>query len=280
MGYRIKTVAAAVGVPRNTLLAWERRYGLVVPRRTANGYREYSDADIELLKRLKVLVDQGHAVSEAVTLLDVVAAGPKGEPVLAAVAEKLLEALLRVDRHAAEQTCRRIVGVAETTQVDELYFPLLRRVGDGWAAGELSVAQEHYASQFVRERLHELLNRLEGGPRHGPHALCASFPDELHDLALLGLAIHLAAAGHRVSMLGAAVPLPDLVAMVADEQPQLVAVSVLIPRPADEVAAFARALRSACATGTRVVMGGAGLPSPAPEVAGVAFSRDRSALPL
>lgn len=280
MGYRIKTVAAAVGVPRNTLLAWERRYGLVVPRRTANGYREYSEADVELLKRLKVLVDQGHAVSEAVTMLDVAAAGPKDELVMEAVLAKLFDALVRVDRHAAQQICRRIVGVAETTQVDELYFPLLRRVGDGWERGELSVAQEHYASQFVRERLHELLNRLESGPRHGPHALCASFPDELHDLALLGLAIHLAAGGHRVSMLGAAVPLPDLVAMVRDEQPELVAVSVLVPRTVDEVVAFATGLRAACAEGTRVAIGGAGLPERLPEVAGVAFSRDRSALAL
>ena len=42
-GYRIKTVASLTGVPRNTLLAWERRYKFVSPVRSGNHYRLYSE---------------------------------------------------------------------------------------------------------------------------------------------------------------------------------------------------------------------------------------------
>jgi len=66
MGYRIKTVSELTGVPRNTLLAWERRYGLVTPSRQDNGYREYSDRDVACLQSVKQLMDQGFKVSEAV----------------------------------------------------------------------------------------------------------------------------------------------------------------------------------------------------------------------
>ena len=69
MGYRIKTVARLTGVPRNTLLAWERRYELVSPARLDNGYREYSDSDIASLLSVKRLLDQGYKVSEAVNLI-------------------------------------------------------------------------------------------------------------------------------------------------------------------------------------------------------------------
>ncbi|MFT4979133.1 MAG: DNA-binding transcriptional MerR regulator [Myxococcota bacterium] len=70
MGYRIKTVSTLTGVPRNTLLAWERRYGIVQPSRQDNGYREYSDSDIACLQSVKRLLDQGYKVSEAINLID------------------------------------------------------------------------------------------------------------------------------------------------------------------------------------------------------------------
>lgn len=69
MGYRIKTVSSLTGVPRSTLLAWERRYGVVEPSRQDNGYREYSDADVACLQALKGLLDDGYKVSEAISLI-------------------------------------------------------------------------------------------------------------------------------------------------------------------------------------------------------------------
>lgn len=69
MGYRIKTVSKLTGVPRNTLLAWERRYDLITPSRLDNGYREYSDSDIACLQSVKRLLDQGYKVSEAINLI-------------------------------------------------------------------------------------------------------------------------------------------------------------------------------------------------------------------
>lgn len=81
MGYRIKTVSKLTGVPRNTLLAWERRYGLVMPSRQDNGYREYSDSDIACLQSVKRLLDQGYKVSEAVELIQTVREqGTEGVP--------------------------------------------------------------------------------------------------------------------------------------------------------------------------------------------------------
>ena len=70
MGYRIKTVADMTGVSRSTLIAWERRYGLVTPTRATNGYRMYSESDVILLRRVKALVDRGLKISEAGLLIE------------------------------------------------------------------------------------------------------------------------------------------------------------------------------------------------------------------
>ena len=47
--FRIRHVSEVTGIPRQTLISWERRHGLVTPDRTENGYRYYSRDDIELL---------------------------------------------------------------------------------------------------------------------------------------------------------------------------------------------------------------------------------------
>ncbi|MCK6523120.1 MerR family transcriptional regulator [Myxococcota bacterium] len=69
MGYRIKTVAELTGISRATLLAWERRYCIVEPSRQDNGYREYSDNDLACLQSVKLLMDKGYKVSEAISLI-------------------------------------------------------------------------------------------------------------------------------------------------------------------------------------------------------------------
>lgn len=66
MSYRIKTVAELVGVPRPTLVAWERRFGILEPARTEAGYRVYSEEDLRVLMRIRALLDSGLRISEAV----------------------------------------------------------------------------------------------------------------------------------------------------------------------------------------------------------------------
>ena len=63
--YRIQAVAQMTGVSAATLRAWERRYGLPVPKRTSSSYRLYSDHDIELVRRVRQLCDEGMAPSQA-----------------------------------------------------------------------------------------------------------------------------------------------------------------------------------------------------------------------
>jgi len=256
MGYQIKTIASMLGIPRNTLLAWERRHKVVRPARLANGYREYSESDLERLRALKHLLDNGHRLSEALSLLDQPESSAPDS--ILEVRDQVLEALLQIDRERATQLIMRGVSLSYNRQLDALYFPLLEEVGQQWANGQLSVAQEHFISNFCREKITAMLLSLGHGPEHGPRVLCAVYPGDPHDIPLLGVSVKMALSGYRVLFLGASTPVDALLEMIQEHRPQKVCISVILPVSSSSVLLFARSLLAA-GTG-EVVFGGAGLP--------------------
>lgn len=271
MGYRIKTVAELTGIPRNTLLAWERRYGLLSPDRQVNGYREFSAQDVSVLREIKRLIDAGHKVSEAISLLGDRAKAMAAPPPIAERAEAmepggpavlrsaLLAELLSLQRARADRIVHHQNLLGYNHLILEVYFPLLRQIGEGWAAGEISVAQEHFASEFCREQMVAMLLSLECGPQDGPGVVAAGYPGERHDGGLLGLSVLLALRGWRLTYLGADVPLPDLLLLLQEAKPKMVCVGLLQGQPIGELVSYARLLRAGCALSSRVVIGGRGV---------------------
>jgi len=73
--YTIRSACALTGINANTLRSWERRYGLVNPERTPKGYRLYSAADLDRLRLIQRLLDQGIPVSQVEQHLDTAASG-------------------------------------------------------------------------------------------------------------------------------------------------------------------------------------------------------------
>ncbi|MBX2801577.1 MAG: MerR family transcriptional regulator [Myxococcales bacterium] len=274
-GYRIKTVAKLTGVPRNTLLAWERRYGFVVPDRTDNGYRVYSDEDVARLRAIKSLVDGGHAVSEAIAMLDgqerrrgSVPPGP-GPGQFEEHRSVLLAALLAYDRAGADIVVTRLADEPFSEVLNHVYFPMLRDLGVGWSNGTYTVAQEHFATAYIRERLTRMLLRLGCGPESGPRVVLACYPTEPHELGLLGLAIRFALAGWRAVFLGARMPEADLVDFLQGHPPKLLCVSVVLPVEVDDLSGYATRVRSALPPSIGVAVGGSGLPNGLPSIEGV-----------
>ena len=283
-GYRIKTVSKLTGVARNTLLAWERRYGFVVPARTDNGYRVYSDADVARLREIKALVDAGHAVSEAIAMLDAQARRAGSLPPGPAPGQyrehhdALLEALLSFDRASADLVVARFADEPFADILMGVYFPLLENLGDGWANGTYTVAQEHFSSAYVRERFTRMLIKLGCGPESGPRVVLACFPEEPHELGLLGLAIRFALAGWRAVFLGAQMPEADLIDFLQGHPPRLVCVSVVLPTELPVVEGYARRMRESVSTTIGLAIGGSGLPVGLPDIEGVHFGSSFTAL--
>jgi MerR family transcriptional regulator, light-induced transcriptional regulator len=100
--------------------------------------------------------------------------------------------------------------------ISRVLLPLLRELGDGWQAGQVSVAQEHFATAIIRGRLAGLARGW--GQRSGPRALLACPPDERHDLGLLMFGLLLARRGWSISFLGADTPIAAIASAVAAQR--------------------------------------------------------------
>lgn len=108
-------------------------------------------------------------------------------------------------------------------------MPVLRAVGERWAAGQLTIAQEHVATNFLRGRL---LGLARGwGQGNGPIALLACPAGERHDLPLMLFGISLRAAGWRIVFLGADVPIPTIEQAVRSIAPAAVILATTLPEP-------------------------------------------------
>lgn len=261
--YRINVAAKLTGLSAGVLRAWERRFGVLDPQRTPGGYRAYTEADLAVLRELKKLTDEGLTISEAVRQLPDIkrmarrAVEPGVTPRAQQVSRWQHEILLaaeRLDQPAVERVLElasRTTGAV--TLFDTLLAPLQREVGDRWHAGQLSVAQEHLVTSAVRELVVSLLQRAPRSAKR--HVVCACFPDEAHELGLLGAALKFRHHGWRVTFLGARTPVEQLGTVVRVTRPRLVALSAIADPGAS---AFTRTLARVMAErgDASVVVGG------------------------
>ena len=216
--YNIKAVSRQLGVLPVTLRAWERRYGLPTPTRGDQGYRLYSEYDLSTLRWIKRQMDSGMSIGRAVDYLhelrqngrdpayEVQPLPPTDQPASPEVlSEQLGRLLLRFDEPGALEVMRRAFALYHIDQVlTEIVQPSLVEIGEAWHRGEISIAAEHFATQFFMQNLLGMLS-ASIPPLHQGRIVAACAPGELHQIGLLMLVVMLRWRGWDVKYLG-----PDL----------------------------------------------------------------------
>ena len=242
---RIGELSRRVGVSPELLRAWELRYGLLQPLRSPGGFRLYSSVDQERIKRMRAFQTQGLSAAEAARLaLESTAPAntPAGDGEVALDRDPLAQALERFDEPAAQEAFdRALSAVSIESLLRDLVIPYLHDLGGRWETGAASVAEEHFASNFLRGRL---LGLARGwGQGGGPLAILACAPGELHDLPLIAFGLALRAHGWRIAFLGPDTPLGTLADTAPKLEPRLVVVSATsaqrLARVRDELATLA-----------------------------------------
>ncbi|HEU0335646.1 MAG TPA: MerR family transcriptional regulator [Gaiellaceae bacterium] len=263
--FRIGELSRRSGVSPELLRAWERRYGLLRPVRSAGGLRLYSREDAERVRLMREHLSGGVAAAEAAALVSgAYSAGIEQTADLAALRTELAAALDAFDEAQAQAVLDRALAAATLDSVlTELVVPYLHELGERWAQGQASVAQEHFASAVTRGRL---LGLARGWGRGlGPLALLACLPGERHDLGLLCFGVALHGRGWRVVYLGADTPLPTVDEAAASLTPALVVLVAVAPERVVDAAPALRRLGER----QRVALAGAGATETDPQAVGV-----------
>jgi DNA-binding transcriptional MerR regulator len=208
--YRIGAAAKLTGITVDTLRAWERRYGAVVPERGARR-RGYDQADIERLILLRRAVEQKHSISSVAKLsneeinrllvTDRTAMGGSSEllrPIFAAIEDfDYCELNEQLGRMAAVLPAQDLVA--------QVVLPLMREIGDRWHTGHLSIAQEHMVSSQIHHLLGTLM-RLHRPAKNSIKMVFTTPEGESHSLGILAAAMLAAGAGLSPVYLGPSLP--------------------------------------------------------------------------
>jgi DNA-binding transcriptional MerR regulator/methylmalonyl-CoA mutase cobalamin-binding subunit len=224
--YSIREVAGLLGLRPATLRAWERRFGLPRPKRAANGYRRYSQTDLELLRQLKARTDGGLRIGSAILSLPASSSTPSHE--LEFLRSSLGESILRLNERRTTLTLREAFTLHPVeTVLTEVVEPMLVWIGDEWQAGHVSVGVEHFASALFMRQLVALYLAAPEPWRPG-RILAASVPGDLHEIGLLVLTVALRRRGWDVLYFGADLPLDELGRAAASLQPTAVLLSTTL----------------------------------------------------
>ncbi len=272
---RIGELSRRVGVSPELLRAWERRYGLLSPSRTAGGFRLYGPRDEWRIGRMLDHLSEGISAAEAAALARAEEAGPvnedgRGAPAPGALGDDLRRALDEFDDSGAHAALDRLLGAFPLqTVLHDVVLPYLHELGERWQRGEASVAQEHFASALLRARLLGLARGWGSG--QGPRALLACLPGNQHDLPLICFGLALRAHGWRITFLGGDTPLITVAEAARLLRPAL---TVVTAATAEEAADAHDGLAELAHAGPTAIAGGGASPAIAESIGARYLSED------
>lgn len=259
--YRIQAVAEMTGVSAATLRAWERRYGVPTPRRTASAYRLYTDQDVELIKRVRELCDGGIAPSQAAQMVQATQSNHEEFADLEVdthekAVQKILTAVEKFDADMLEAAVRHAMFLGPATALfDKVFGPALAQIGQRWNEGALGIGQEHLAAEVIGNALRYML-RLSQPEVPEQTIVLACFADEEHAVPLYGVALRFTEWGFRTVLLGARTPPHAIRQAVAEVHPNLVGLSLTVPPPAQRLRELLDGYSEACGKTPWLVGGG------------------------
>jgi MerR family transcriptional regulator, light-induced transcriptional regulator len=274
----MRAVVARTGVSAHLLRAWERRYEAVTPHRSPGGQRMYSEGEVERIRLLRDAVATGEAISvvarlptEELRRITRTATGssrgsearnePRDpEPTLKADLSQALSAV--EDRNEVQLRDLLRAGSFRLTHLaflEDFLVPLLTAIGDRWARGHLGPAEEHLASQVIRDVLGEMLRAARAGDA-APVIVCAAPAGQRHEFGALFSAVAASHSGWRALHLGPDLPMDEIARVAVSSQALAVALGILhVEDPARESQELERkigALRAGLLPRVRLFVGG------------------------
>lgn len=235
-GLPIAAVERDTGLSKDTLRVWERRYGFPQPIRDANGERVYPSEQVDKLRLLKRLMDQGHRpgkiAERPVDQLQALAEAGNGRPGTASMEGPpdgtLRPFLQMITEHRVDDLRRELalltVKAGLARFVTEVIAPLTALVGEAWSRGELAIFEEHLYTESVQGVLRNGITSIPH-PGDSPRVLLTTVPQEPHGLGVLMAEAMFALEGARCVPLGVRTPVMEIVRGAVSQRIDIVALS-------------------------------------------------------
>ncbi len=207
--FSIGDIEAITGIKPHTIRVWEQRYDLVKAKRTETNIRYYDDDDLRLLLNVSILSEHGYRISEIakmsmetvnklVTRLQV---DPVNYPCqVQSLSRYTLELNKKEFKKVLAQSIRKM-GMEQT--MIQIVYPLLYKLGNMWQTGVINPAQEHFATNLIKQKLITCIDSLTiKREENAKKFLLFLPPGEFHEIGLLFSLYLLKSKGFQTLYLG------------------------------------------------------------------------------
>jgi MerR family transcriptional regulator, light-induced transcriptional regulator len=275
--YNIQQVSDVTGVSKQLIRKWEDRYHLVSPQRLDNGYRMYTQYEVNLIKSVTKLIEQGNTVKQAVEIVQLPTFEMSNflseEPTTSTITHEFLDKLELAGSLADDKKILHLLQQAHhTLGVEKLItfivVPYLKKIGELWCDQTWGEYQEAIASQTVRDFLANLRREMYV-PESAPVIVGSCLPGEYHEIPMHILLVQCALKGYRTIMLGQS-PAPKAIeSIVTLKKPKYVLLTASTLKPFEDTYQFVRLLDDFAASKPHIpfYLGGAGAISKKEEMA-------------
>ena len=215
--YTIKDLENYTGIKAHTLRIWEKRYKIVMPKRTCTNIRSYNDNDLKKLLNISILNKYGFKISNIVNLSDDAVKEKilnlsQGMNNMESQIENLVVAMVELDENRFEKIFNTaVINLGFEDAIIKIMYPFFEKIGILWQIGTINPAQEHFISNLIRQKLIVAIEGLIESPDKKNTTFLLFLPEEeYHELGLLFYYYLIKKNGHKVIYLGENVPFEAL----------------------------------------------------------------------
>jgi DNA-binding transcriptional MerR regulator/methylmalonyl-CoA mutase cobalamin-binding subunit len=271
--YSIKAAALKTGLNPHVIRVWEKRYGAVTPARTDSNRRHYSEAEIDRLGLLKAATIAGHGIGQVAnlgdqqlrTLLQQSKPEKSSESIRPPSPQRFITDSLAAVQRLDSAGLDAILGEAAVTLgtqglLQKMIVPLTYRIGNLWHNGDMTAAQEHFASSLIRSFL---------GNHARPYSIDPSAPllvvgtpiGQHHEMGAVIVSAAASSLGWRVANLSASLPAVEIANAAVNANARAVALSIVFPEDDPNLPAELECLRRLLPKETELLAGGRAAPA-------------------
>jgi DNA-binding transcriptional MerR regulator len=224
--YSISNIENLIGVKAHTIRAWEVRYNLVPPKRTATNIRYYQEDDLKSLLNIVTLNENGYKISKIAKMskkqvADLVIQLKTDWSNETVQILQLSNATLQYDEDAFSTIlagCIEEMGLVTT--MDLVLYPFMKKVGMLWQTGAIDPSHEHFASNLIRDKIIVEIDKVKKPTKVDSKRFLLFLPEsEMHETGLLFARYLLKNCGHETLYLGQEIPYGDLKKVIDSYEP-------------------------------------------------------------
>lgn len=214
--FTIKDLENLSGIKAHTIRIWEQRYHLLNPQRTKTNIRSYTNVELKAILNIALLNKYGYKISRIDKMTpeemnQKIAMLSQAEALQEKLINDLIGAMIDMNMDQFEMLLDdhiRAKGIEKA--ILRTIFPFLEKVGILWVTNHVNPAQEHLATNIIRQKLIMGIEGIRNVPDAKNQVLLFLPEGEYHEVGLLFVYYLLKSRGYKVFYLGANVPLRDV----------------------------------------------------------------------